>query len=152
MSGAACSIQDAHVQHQATPGKKPHKTVSQTVRVVGAHAVTYIIPIKRNFIRTRIGPSDETSSGNQGKNTNDGCRAVVQTPCPRNSPRPCNQKECSDGARRHRVSNGESDTSSGDVSLYVLVILRVNCRQNNSCAQRNTNPNCAIGFALIFAY
>jgi hypothetical protein len=134
---------------------KPHLKKSRTrplVRVVGVYAATYIIPIKRDFIGTRICPSDESSSNNQGKNTHGGCRGVVQMPCPRNSPRPSNQKDGSDGAGQHRVGNGEGDTPSSDVSLYVLVILRVNCRQNNSCAQRNRNPHCAISFTLILAY
>lgn len=47
--GTACSIQEGHMQRQATPGKN---RVRQELRVVGAHVVTYVIPVKRNFIRT----------------------------------------------------------------------------------------------------
>jgi hypothetical protein len=113
--------------------------------------MTYVVPIKRNFIRTWICPSDEANSNNQRKNTHERRRDVVQTPCPRNSPRPCNQNEGSGDTRQCRVCNGKSDTSSSGVSRHILVILRVNRCQNNPCAQCNSNPHCAIDFALTLA-
>ena len=119
--------------------------------VAGAHVVAYIIPNKRNFIRPRVSPSDEANSNHHGKNAQDGRCSVIQTPCLGNCPRPRNQNESSDDAGQFRVCNRKCDTSRGGVSQHILVVLRLNRCQNNPRAHRNSNPHCAIGFALTLA-
>jgi hypothetical protein len=140
------------VSREQVSSTKPHlAAIAVRYQRTCALTVTYIIQIKRVSVRSCIGPCDESNSDDHAKNTQGSGHHVVQPPCPGNGPRPRDQGKGSDNARKHRVCDWECDTPNCRISHYILVVLCMNCRQNNPCAQRNSNAHCAVNFILSLA-
>lgn len=76
---------------------------------------------------------------------------MVQPPRERNRPGPRDQNKGGDDAGERRIRDGKRDPSGRGVSPNVLVVLRVDRRQDDSCAQRDRDPCRAIEFALPLA-
>jgi len=98
-----------------------------------------------------ISPGDEANSDGHAGNTHGRCRDIIQPPCPRNAPGPCDQEEGGGHTGKHRVCNWEGDTPNCGIAHHVLEVLRVDRRQNNSCAQSNSNAHYAIDILFALA-
>ena len=113
--------------------------------------MTHVIQVSRYQVRMHVSSNDEANSNDKSKQAHEGRRDIIQSPCERNNPGPCNQNEGSGKAGQRGMRDGKRDASSRGISRNVLVVLCVDRCQNDSCAQRNRDASCAIDFALPLA-
>ena len=138
------------MRHKATPGidRACETTASPELNV---RFLTYIVQVRRNHVRARVSPSDEADSDDQSEHAHGRSRGAVQPPRQRNPPRPREQNEGRDGAGQCGIRDRERDASGRGVAPHVLVVLRVDRRQNDSSAQSDGDAPYAVHFALPLA-